>query len=492
MDVRVGPTGMMTHHLTKVQVHAASAVGIEVPIAESPEEQQAQITLSERDRPVVLDKLRIKGSKEVSGYRGLRETVSIPGSKEVLGYRGLVVSHTHSDLCWCDTPEVCLTANVEAFAKSVELAETVPGYRFTMEHALYVREYLRRHPDKLETVKRLMKAGIVETGAFYTGPWELTSGGEGLVRQLYLGKRWLQKNLGLEPVVVLERLRGRPHRADAANPPQSGRPRPGHSSAGATDNTFQSPYLLHQTRGPFLFNWQAPDGSTVMTWSTPWGYSAGQAMGLRNDTLDALASTLPTFLGDIRRNCTAHKLPPIAFITDGTDVEKPSAVVGEKIAKWNAEKRFPPLTYASSTELFRAVQGEPLPTYAGEMPSYWDVLQSLGNECLMADRRLDGRLLAAEKFATFANLVSPGFAYPHEQLEQVWEDRLYVVEHNWGGTNGEISDRVKTEKTCAASRSTMRSWTRPCHRSPARSAFAAKTPCPWSCSIPCCGTARTS
>ncbi len=121
--------------------------------------------------------------------------------------------------------------------------------------------------------------------------------------------------------------------------------------------------------------------------------------------------------------------------------------MGKNIAKWNAEKRFPPLTYVSSRELFRAVEKATLPTYAGEMPSYWDVLQSLGNECLMADRRLDGRLLAAEKFAALASLVSPDFAYPREKLEQVWEDRLYVVEHNWGGTNGEISDRVKTEKT---------------------------------------------
>ena len=412
-------------------VPAAGAVGISLTLFESPGRHQVQLALAEGDVPAG------------------ETTINIPGSKDVRGYRGLVVSHTHSDLCWCDTPEVCLTANVEAFAKSVELAETVPGYRFTMEHALYVREYLHRHPDKLQTVKRLLKAGIVETGAFYTGPWELTSGGEGLVRQLYLGKRWLQEHLGFEPVVVWNvDVAGH-----TAQMPQILHKAGIHAlviSAGATDNTYQAPYLLHETRGPFLFRWQAPDGSTIMTWSTPWGYSAGSAMGLRNDTLDALASTLPTFLDDIRRNCTAHKLPPIAFITDGTDVEKPSARVGEKIARWNAEKRFPPLEYVSSTELFRAVENEPLPTYAGELPSYWDVLQSLGQECLMADRRLDGRLLAAEKFATFASLVSPGFAYPRQQLEQVWEDRLYVVEHNWGGSNGEISDRVKTEKTRAA------------------------------------------
>ena len=418
---------MQTQEKT-ADVPAEGAVGINFVVPESAGGQTAQISLLHGEKPIT------------------QRTLTIPGCKDISAYRGLVVSHTHSDLCWCDTPEVCLTANVEAFAKSVELAETVPGYRFTMEHALYVREYLHRHPDKRKTVQRLMKAGIIETGAFYTGPWELTSGAEGLVRQLYLGKRWLQKNLGVEPVIVWNvDIAG--HTAQMPQILHKAGVRALVISAGATDDTFQMPYLLHTTRGPFLFRWQSPDGSTVMTWATPWGYSAGQALGMRNDTLDAAASTLPTFLDDIRRNCTAHKLPPIAFITDGTDVEKPSAQVGKNIAKWNAEKRFPPLTYVSSRELFRAVEKATLPTYAGEMPSYWDILQSLGNECLMADRRLDGRLLAAEKFAAFASLVSRQFTYPREKLEQVWEDRLYVVEHNWGGTNGEISDRVKTEKT---------------------------------------------
>ena len=348
----------------------------------------------------------------------------------MLGYRGFVVSHTHSDLCWPDTPEVCLTANVEAFAKSVELAETVPGYRFTMEHALYVREYLRRHPDKLRTVKRLMKAGVVETGAFYTGPWELTSGGEGLVRQLYLGKRWLKEHLGIEPVTVWNvDLPG--HTAQMPQILHKAGIRGLVISAGATDNTFQAPYLLHETRGPFLFRWQAPDGSTVMTWSTPWGYSAGMALGLRNDTLDAAASAMPTFVNDIQGIAPPTSCRP-SLSSPTAPTWKSPARVGENIAKWNAEKRFPPLVYASSTELFRAVERLPLPTYEGEMPSYWDMLQAVGHECLMADRRLDGRLLAAEKFSTFAGLLSPGFAYPREQL-----DKSGNIGSSWWNTIGE-------------------------------------------------------
>lgn len=372
-------------------------------------------------------------------------TVSISSTKEIKGYQGYIVTHTHSDLCWPDTPEVCMNANVAAIAKSVEIAEKFPNYRFTMEHGLFLREYLNRNPDKKDIVKQLMQKGVIETGAFYTGPWELTCGGEGLVRELYLGKLWIKKNLGVEPVTVWN--------VDVA----------GHTmqmpqilkkagikglviSAGATDNTFDAPYILHETQGPFLFNWEAPDGSIMPTWSTPWGYGSAGALGLRSDRLDQFINSLPEFLSDVRKNHTAHSLPKIAFITDGTDIQSPTAQVAENIQKWNTKNRFPRLIHASSAELFNAIHQESLPTYAGEMPSPWDLVQAEGNDCLLLDRQLEGRLLAAEKFATFANIVSPNFIYPKEQFEKIWENRLFTLEHNWGGTNGSISIQEKTNK----------------------------------------------
>ena len=332
---------------------------------------------------------------------------------------------------------------MEAFAKSVELAEKVPNYRFTMEHALYVREYLRRHPDKLRTVKKLMKAGIIETGTFYTGPWELTSGGEGLVRQLYLGKRWLKEHLGVEPVTVWNvDLPG--HTAQMPQILHKAGIRGLVISAGATDNTFQAPYLLHETRGPFLFRWQAPDGSTVMTWSTPWGYSAGMALGLRNETLDAAASSMPTFLRTSRGIAT-----PISCLRSLSSPMAPTwkaqRRVGENIAKWNAEKRFPPLVYASSTELFAPWSGAAA-DLRGRNAFLLGHAATIGNECLVADRRLEGRLLAAEKFSPSPASFRPDWLIPASSSTKSGKTGSIVVEHNWGGNNGEISDRVKTEK----------------------------------------------
>jgi alpha-mannosidase len=400
---------------------------ISATVPEALTETEARIELMEEGKTIATD------------------TVWIRGAEEALGYRAYVVSHTHSDLCWPDTPEACMNANLAALAASVAMAERIPGCRFTMEHVLFVREYLRRNPDKLGLLRQLLRAGAIETGAFYTGPWELTCGGEGLVRELYLGKLWVKNNLGVDCSTVWN-VDVAGHTLQMPQILNKAGIRGLVISAGALDNTFDNPYLLHETRGPFLFRWQAPDGSTVPTWTTPWGYNSGGALSLRKNTLEELAILLPTFMEDVRKNHRTHALPRIAFITDGTDVQSPTAQVGDNIRKWNAEKRFPLMIHASAAELFGAIEHEPLPTYAGEMPSPWDQVQAQGNDCFLLDRRLEGRLLAAEKFATFASVVLPTFVYPHEQLARIWENRLFALEHNWGGNNGAISNREKTAK----------------------------------------------
>ena len=382
----------------------------------------------------------------------MRQRSRFPATRTCCGYRGFVVSHTHSDLCWPDTPEVCLTANVEAFAKSVELAETVPGYRFTMEHALYVREYLRRHPDKLQTVKRLMKAGVIETGAFYTGPWELTSGGEGLVRQLYLGKRWLKEHLGVEPVTVWNvDLAG--HTAQMPQILHKAGIRGLVISAGATDNTFQAPYLLHETRGPFLFRWQSPDGSTVMTWSTPWGYSAGMALGLRNDTLDAAASSMPTFLQrhpagiappiSCRRSLSSPTAPTWRSPAQASGRISPSGMPKSGFHRWS----MPPARNCS-----RRGAGA-----AADLRGRNALL--LGHAAIASATSVSWRTAGwtddcwrRRSLPPLPASFRPASRIPASSSTRSGKTGSIVVEHNWGGTNGEISDRVKTEKIREACR----------------------------------------
>jgi alpha-mannosidase len=360
-------------------------------------------------------------------------------SQTGLGFQAYVVSHTHSDFAWADSIAGCLDKNVAAVAKSVELAEKYPDFRFCMEHMLAVREYLRRNPDKLETVRKLMEEGRFEAGGLFTGPWELTSGAEGLVRQLYLGKLWVKKNLGVDALTVWN--------VDVA----------GH--------TAQMPQILSKagikglvisagSEGPNLLRWQARDGSSVLTWRTLWGYGAGATLGLRNQDLTQTLTNMPRFMAELTRNTEEYHLPKIAFIADGTDLQSPTELVVENIRLWNAQNRYPPVTYSSTAAAFAAVEKATIATASGEMPSPWDSVQSQGNECFMLDRQLDGRVLAAEKLAAFDSVVDPSFSYPSSSFDEVWYERLYTFDHNWGGSHGEESDHIKTEKIQTAARIT--------------------------------------
>ncbi len=394
---------------------------IRCTLTQPPQDAHAQVELS-------------AGERVVSSTQ-----VTINGSEAFLGFHGYVVSHTHSDFAWADSLAGCLDKNVAAVAKSVELAEKYPDFRFCMEHMLAVREYLRRNPNQLDTLRRLMREGRFEAGGFYTGPWELTSGPEALVRQLYFGKLWVQQTLGVAPVTVWN--------VDVA----------GH--------TAQLPQILAKagikglvisagSDGPGLLRWRARDGSSVLTWRTPWGYGASATLGLRSKGLDAATIEMPHYLEDIRRNASEYHLPKIGLIADGSDIQSPTEQVVENIRQWNSERRYPPLIYASTADLFAAVEKERLPEAAGEMPSPWDTVQSQGNECFMPDRRLDGQVLAAEKFAAFASVFVPSYAYPHNRFAEIWANRLYAFDHNWGGWHGAENDQLKAGKIQEAARLT--------------------------------------
>ena len=58
-----------------------------------------------------------------------------------------------------------------------------------------LKEYLERHPGRVEEIIKYTKEGRLEWGATYNQPYEGLYSGESLVRQLYFGRKWLKKIL---------------------------------------------------------------------------------------------------------------------------------------------------------------------------------------------------------------------------------------------------------------------------------------------------------
>jgi alpha-mannosidase len=356
----------------------------------------------------------------------------------------LIVPHSHADLSWPDTPEVCTNLNVQAIAKSIAILEKSPDFKFSEEDGFVLQEFLRRYPEQEETVRDLLRRDILGCGGFYIGPSELLLGGEGLVRNLYFGKRWMRERFGLNTEF-------------AWNVDE-----PGH--------TLQMPQILAKAgiknfviwkvlvrkennlnvsgyAGPAVFRWAGPDGSQVMVAHCPESYGAGDR--LRTQNYAVAEAGLESFVEKEIAQVKKWMLPPVILMADGSDCSIPDEAVRVNACEWNARHDVPKVKLASVNEYFQACENElgrgngEVRTVVGEIPCWWDGTQSVENDAFMLSRHTEQRVTAAEKVSAINSVLMAGYDYPRSAINSVWQGNLLVHEHNWGGHNGIISDAVK-------------------------------------------------
>jgi alpha-mannosidase len=333
---------------------------------------------------------------------------------------------------------------VQAVAKSIAMLEKSPDFKFSEEDAYVLREFLQRYPEQEETVRNLLHRDILGCGGFYIGPSELLLGGEGLVRNLYFGKRWLREKFGLNTEF-------------AWNVDE-----PGH--------TLQMPQILAKAgirnfviwkvlvrpennlnvsgyAGPAVFRWAGPDGSQVMVAHCPESYGAGDR--LRTQNYPVAEAGLQSFVEKEIAQIKQWLLPPVLFMADGSDCSIPDEAVRMNACNWNARHDIPKVKLASVNEYFQALENElrngngKIRTVTGEIPCWWDGTQSVENDAFMLSRHTEQVVTAAEKVSAINSVLMPGYDYPRSAINSVWQDNLLVHEHNWGGHNGIISDAVK-------------------------------------------------
>jgi alpha-mannosidase len=387
----------------------------------------------------------LEGSSSREGFPGLDlipEGSNLPQPDEPL--RAFIIPHTHADLCWPEIPDYCIDTCMACIDDIIKFQGQEPGFKFSMEHAFYLRQYLMRHPEASGHIINLIKRGHFECGAFYLGPTELTAGGESLIRELYLGKRWLKEKFDIDARVAWNvdcpgHTQQLPQILEQADVP--------YFVIWKEFNSFEHDYSGYS--GPCLFRWVAPDGSEVVTAFTPGGYGIGRMLGFR-DTFDILSGRLPGFLEDVAAHLHHHHLPRLVLIADGTDVERPTLQVPENIRRWNEKYKHPGLQLATSTEFFDTIDSSTLPESQGEAPNWWDTIGSFQNERVMGERHCEPRQAAAEAFSAMASHISKAMEYPTSLLERIWENRLFASEHNSGGRNGVISDSIKLNKIKSA------------------------------------------
>jgi alpha-mannosidase len=199
--------------------------------------------------------------------------------------------------------------------------------------------------------------------------------------------------------------------------------------------------------GPAVFRWVAPDGSRVMVAHCPESYGAGDRLRTQNDRVaeEGLASFVQKEIAQLKK----WLLPPVVLMADGSDCTSPDERVGIHAREWNTRHEVPQVKLASVNEYFQAVDKElksgngEIHTVVGEIPCWWDGTQSVENDSFMLSRHAEHLVTAAEKLSAINSVLFAGYDYPRSAINSVWQGKLLVHEHNWGGHNGNISDAVK-------------------------------------------------
>jgi len=350
----------------------------------------------------------------------------------------------HNDMGWLDTQVI--TADFRSawlIVPALKQMREFPEFMYSMECTTYLMEFLQRHPEMRDEMAERMRGNRFTWGGAYTNLLEVSVGPEKLVRQFYLGRRWLKNTFpGVDTRYYVQ-----------ADPPQM---------------SLQMAQVLVKAgikycllgRFPWgFYNWRSPDGSIVKTrgflysgptpWLDPKDNSGWLRLSAEREELYKTNHFPRIFIYDY----DSDYLPPQPDLVPYTRRQNKSMEGFASI--WNAHfagdktrQIKPPrilfTTPEASFEEFMAA-GPDLPTLYGDWPMNWAYYDEPANREALLDGRIGhNELLAAERL--YAGLrTRSGFAgYPGQVFANAWQANLWP-DHGWGGNHGTVTDRVYAE-----------------------------------------------
>ncbi len=353
----------------------------------------------------------------------------------------LLMNSSHQDIAWMDSPEKCiLERDTMLISPLIEQAAINPAYRFDIEDALMIREYIGRHPDKKDHIRQLLKGGQISCGGGFTQPYEESYSGESLARQFYFGKKWLKDQFDYDANVYW--------------------------NVDVPGRTLQMPQILKKSGIPYMmisrhekgiFNWYSPDGSAVTTYSS--GHYAAAYTALHKEFYE-VAGYLARSALEWEKYYSGVSAKNVAPLLSDWDMS-PANDYSEMIKQWesisdvtgeNGKRtgiQLPGIRIVTTPELFRSFMAatDSLTSIRGERPALWLYIHGPGHQkALKASREGDILLTMAEKFATIDALTTGSLpAYPSGRFNSAWEAKIYP-DHGWGGKHGQITDALFTGK----------------------------------------------
>jgi len=373
-----------------------------------------------------------------SGRRPVSRQIFRPLVTSDWGYFGKgtihIICSSHQDIAWMNTPDSCREERInKIIIPALDQTERNPAFKFEMEQTLNLMEVLEAAPSEKKRITDAYGKGQFTWGATFNQPYEGLESGEQLVRQAYLGRKWIKDNLpGMDALA-------------AYNIDVPGR-------------TPQMPQILEKSGIKFLvisrmkegfYNWYSPDGSKVLTYSPGnYGWALLVYQYFEGDVVTAFQK-LNQVLKNWDKYYSEHNLPPHYGVVISTDAGGPKDYT-PIINEWNAIAKSSgfdvPLLQHSTAEDFLNLIDVPearFDSISGERPDLWLYIHGPAHyEAIKAKKEGAVSLPAAEIFSSLSAAVKGDMGgYPAKELEKGWQSSIYP-DHGWGGKHGEITDSI--------------------------------------------------
>ncbi|MEI6047403.1 MAG: glycosyl hydrolase-related protein [Bacteroidota bacterium] len=345
-----------------------------------------------------------------------------------------IICSSHQDIAWMNTPDTCRQERIhEIIIPALDLIDKNPAFKFEMEQTLNLMEVLDEVPSEKQRIISAFKKGQFTWGATFNQPYEGLESGEQMVRQTYLGRKWIMENLpGMDALAA--------YNVDV----------PGRS--------LQFPQILEKAGIKYLFvsrmkegfyNWFSPDGSKILTYSPGnYGWSLLVYKYFEEDAITALQK-LNKVIKNWNEYYAGRNIPPHYAVVISTDAGGPKDY-SKIITEWNDIAKSSgfdiPLLQHSTAEEFLGKIDVPeakIDSISGERPDLWLYIHGPAHyEAIKAKKAAGVSLPAAEIFSSINGMVKGTMAgYPAAELNRGWYKSTYP-DHGWGGKHGEITDSI--------------------------------------------------
>jgi alpha-mannosidase len=330
-----------------------------------------------------------------------------------------IVGNSHIDMAWLwpwtETVEVVRNT----FNSVLDLMREYPDFKFTMSSARTYEWIQEKYPDIFKQIEQRVKEGRWEIiGGMWVEPDLNMPDGESLVRQILVGKRYFQKNFGVDVRI-------------GWNPDSFGYnyqlPQI-YKKSGMDYFVTQKLLWAHEfTVFPHkLFWWQSPDGSRLLTYF-PHDYAGGI-------DAESLGKDLSIWMPSIYGKAAPAQTEMMHLYGVGDHGGGPTRVMLDTANHLNAPNSvFPKLQFSFARDFFSDMEKKlpsmQVPTWDGELYfQYHRGVFTTQAETKRRIRRAEENVLNAEKFASLASLY--GKPYPQDDMELTWKNLLFDHFHD--------------------------------------------------------------